>query len=98
MIARLWRGWTAAANADQVSTHLRDVTMAEYATRPGNVSVSVLSRPISGGVEVMTLSTWESEAAVPPGVEEAHRLLVARETIPACWQIVDAPTAIARAA
>lgn len=98
MIARLWRGWTAVESADEVAAHLRDVTLTQYATRPGNVSVSILSRPIAGGVEVMTLTTWESEAAVPPGAEESHRLLIARETIPACWQIVDPPTAIAQAA
>ena len=98
MIARLWRGWTAAESADEVANHLRDVTLARYAARPGNVSASVLSRPIAGGVEVMTLSLWESEAALPAGVEESHRLLIAKETVPACWQIVDAADAIAQAA
>ncbi len=98
MIARLWRGWTAVESADEVAAHLRDVTLAAYAARAGNVSVSVLSRPVAGGVEVMTLSTWESEAALPSGVEESHRLLIARETIPAYWQVAEAPIAIAQAA
>ena len=98
MIARLWKGWTAAESVDEVAAHLRAVTIAGYASAPGNISASVLSRPLGGGVEVMTLSTWESEDVVPAGVEENHRLLVARETIPACWQIVDAESAIAQAA
>jgi hypothetical protein len=98
MIARLWKGWTAADNADEVLRHLRDVTLARFASSPGHVSATVFSRPAGGGVEVMTVSTWASPEAVPTDVEENHRLLVARETMAAQWQVVDAPAAIARAA
>jgi heme-degrading monooxygenase HmoA len=98
MIARMWRGWTAEDSADEVAAHLRDVTVARYASSPGNVSAVMLRRPIAGGVEVMTLSFWESQDALPAEVEERHRLLVARQTIPACWEIVGTPEAIARAA
>ena len=35
---------------------------------------------------------------MPPGVDENHRLLVARDTTPACWEIVETSHAIAAAA
>jgi hypothetical protein len=98
MIARLWRGWTAVDNAEEVAAHLRDGVVARYSAAPGNVSASVLRRPVGGGVELMTLSVWESDDAVPRAVDETHRLLVAAETMPACWELVGTPTAMARAA
>jgi len=98
MIARIWRGWAAADDADEIAAHLRDVPLGRYLSTPGNVSASVLVRPVAGGVELMTLSLWESSDALPAGVEEDHRLLVARRTIADCWEIVGTPEAIARAA
>ena len=98
MIARLWRGWTAADSADEVETHLRDVTLARYAHAPGNHSVHMFRRPSAGGVELMTVTVWETDEAVPAGVAEQHRLLVASQTSPACWEIVNAPKAVVRAA
>jgi antibiotic biosynthesis monooxygenase len=98
MVARTWRGWTAAESADEVAASLRDGALARYAAAPGCIAAQVLCRPIAGGVEVMTLSLWESADALPTEVEERHRLLVARQTVPACWDIVGEPTAIAAAA
>ena len=98
MIARLWRGWTSADFADEVAAHLADVTLARYASAPGNHSVHLFRRPSSGGVELMTITVWNSQAEVPTGVAERHRLLVASQTVPACWEIVEAPKAAVRAA
>jgi hypothetical protein len=98
MIARMWRGWTATDDADEVAAHLRQGALARYAAAPGNVSTYVLRRSVAGGVELMTLSVWEEAAALPTRVEEDHRLLVARQTVPACWELVGEPEAIARAA
>jgi hypothetical protein len=98
MIARLWRGWTAADSADEVAAHLRDVTLARFARAPGNHSVHMFRRPSAGGVELMTVTVWETDEAVPTGVAEQHRLLVASQTRPACWEIVKAPKAVVRAA
>jgi hypothetical protein len=91
MTARTWRGWTAADTADTVAAHLRDTALAQYASAPGNVGAHVLCRPIAGGVEVMTLTLWESSDSVPAGVTENHPLLVARQTIPSRWEVVDTP-------
>jgi Antibiotic biosynthesis monooxygenase len=98
MVARTWRGWTAADCADEVAARLRDGVISEFAAAPGYIAAYVLCRPIAGGVEVMTLSLWESADALPAEVEERHRLLVARQTVPACWDIVGESAAIAAAA
>lgn len=98
MIARIWRGWASTASADEVAAHLRAVPLAHYACAPGNVSAELLLRPLAGGVELMTFSVWESPDAVPTVVEEDHRLLVARQTIPDRWEMSGRTEAIARAA
>lgn len=98
MIARIWRGWAAADSADEIAAHLRDGALATYMSAPGNVSAEILMRPSAGGVEVMTFSLWESADAVPSGVDENHRLLVARQTLADCWEIAGRREAIARAA
>jgi len=98
MIARVWRGWTGADCADEVAAHLREVVASELACAPGNLSAFVLRRPSAGGVELMTVSVWESEDAVPDSTREEHRLLVARQTMPARWELVDPPSAVANAA
>ena len=98
MVARTWRGWTASESAEEVATALRDGALARYGGTPGCIATQVFCRPIADGVEVMTLSLWESAEALPATVEEQHRLLVARQTVPACWQVVGEQSAIAQAA
>ena len=98
MVARIWRGWAAADTADEIAVYLRDGPLARFASAAGNVTAYMLTRPIAGGIELMTFSLWESAELVPTGAEEDHRLLVARQTIPACWEVSGGATAIARAA
>jgi hypothetical protein len=99
MIARLWRGWTSADFADEVASHLADVTLARYADSPGNHSVHLFRRAAGGGVELMTISVWASEADVPADVAEDHRLLLAGQTLAATWELVEPPArGVARAA
>lgn len=98
MVARMWRGWAAADNADEIAAHLRDGALASFRSAAGNVSADVLLRPIAGGVEVVTLSLWESGEVLPLGVDEDHRLLIARQTIAEYWEVAAAPEAVARAA
>jgi hypothetical protein len=98
MVARTWRGWTAADSAGEVAAHLRDSVVTRFGAAAGCIAAEVLCRPIAGGVEVMTLSLWESAEALPPGVEERHPLLVARQTVPACWDVVGETPAAVRAA
>lgn len=98
MIARIWRGWAAADSADEIAAHLRHGTLARYASAPGNVSAQLLQRSLAGGVELMTISLWESRANVPTGVEENHGLLVGRQTIADCWEIAGEAEVVSRAA
>jgi hypothetical protein len=98
MTARLWRGWTAADGAEEVVAYLRAGPLARFSAAPGNVSADVLVRPLAGGVEVLTLTVWESAEFVPADVVEQHELLVARQTLADRWEIPAAPAAIARAA
>jgi hypothetical protein len=98
MTARLWRGWTAADAVDEVVAYLREGPLARFSAAPGNLSAELLVRRQAGGVEVLTLTVWESDEFVPPDVEERHDLLVAAQTLPDRWEIPQAPAAVARAA
>ena len=98
MVARMWRGWAGERDAAEIASHLREGALARYEATPGHVSASVLLRPLAGGVELVTLTLWESGEAVPAAVEEDHPLLVARQTIADCWEVAALPQAIARAA
>lgn len=64
MIARLWRGWTAGADADAYVAYLNQTGMPAYRATPGNHGAWILRRSIGGRVEFITLSFWESMAAV----------------------------------
>jgi hypothetical protein len=94
----MWRGWAALQDADEIATHLRDVALARYEAEAACVSATVLTRPLAGGVELVSLTVWDSRSSVPIGVVEEHRLLVARQTIPDVWDVAEAPPAVARAA
>jgi hypothetical protein len=98
MIARTWRGWTTAESAGEVAAHLQEGALARYGAAPGCIGTEVLCRPVAGGVELMTLTLWESAEAVPAAVEESHPMLVARQTVATCWDVTGEPTAIAAAA
>jgi len=99
MTARLWRGWTAAEGADEVVAYLREGPLARFSVAPGNISAEVLVRPLAGGVEILTLTVWETAEFVPADVEERHELLVARQTLADSWEIPHpAGAAVARAA
>jgi hypothetical protein len=98
MVARMWKGWVGAPDADEVARHLREVALARYEAETGCVSTTVLTRPLAGGVELVSLTVWTSEASVPAGVAEDHQLLVARQTVADVWEVAEAPQAVARAA
>ena len=90
MVARMWRGWTAADSAGEVAAHLHREVVRRHADTQGNVSSVILRRSSGGGIELMSLSVWETPADLPPEVTESHRLFVARETIASVWEIVPA--------
>jgi heme-degrading monooxygenase HmoA len=85
MITRMWRGWTAEANADAYERFLRTDLFPEVAKLPGFLAARILRRPLDDEEEFVTLVTFESLDAVrafagddyeTPVIEpEAQRLL-----------------------
>lgn len=98
MVTRIWRGWAAEDSAAEIAASLRAGVLARFEAMPGNVSAEVLRRPLNGGVELMTITVWDAPGAVPEGVAEDHRLLVARETMANVWELAEAQRAVAQAA
>jgi heme-degrading monooxygenase HmoA len=64
MIARTWRGATAAADAEAYLEYLRRTGLAEYAATPGSRGTFALRRMVDGRAEFLLVSLWESEDAV----------------------------------
>ena len=62
MIARLWHGWTAPANADAYERLLRTEIFAAIRERhiPGFRGIQLLRRALPDAVEFVTLMTFES--------------------------------------
>ena len=64
MIARTWRGWTAAGDADDYEAYLRETGLSAFAATPGNRGSFVLRRVSGDRAEFLVVSLWESLSAV----------------------------------
>lgn len=64
MIARIWRGATAAERADDYVDYLDRTGVSEYRTTPGNSGVLVLRRTEGDRTEFTLISLWDSMDAV----------------------------------
>lgn len=64
MIARTWRGWTSATDADRYVEYLRETGVKEYRQTPGNLAVLVLRRITGDRAEFVLVSLWETVDAV----------------------------------
>lgn len=64
MIARIWRGWTRAEDADAYVAYIEATGMAEYRATPGNRGAWMLQRLEGERCEFVTLSFWDSLDAV----------------------------------
>lgn len=64
MIARTWHGRTAHARADAYERFLEERAIPDYRSTPGNLGAWVLRRDAADAVHFLTLSFWESEAAI----------------------------------
>jgi heme-degrading monooxygenase HmoA len=60
MIARVWRGVTPAAKADQYLDYLRATGVKDTRATAGNRGVRVLQRISEGRAEFLFISIWES--------------------------------------
>ncbi|NPC98187.1 antibiotic biosynthesis monooxygenase [Nocardioides sp. zg-DK7169] len=64
MILRRWRGAVRPEDVEAYLAHQSETGVRGYRATPGNLGVLVLRRPVGHLVEVITLSLWESMAAV----------------------------------
>lgn len=64
MLARTWRGVTAAADADAYLTYLEETGLKNYRGTPGNLGAYCLRRVSEGRAEFLLVTLWESMDAV----------------------------------
>ena len=64
MIARTWRGFTTAADAEAYLEYLHRTGLAEYRATVGNRGVMALRRVRGERAEFLLLTLWESPEAV----------------------------------
>jgi heme-degrading monooxygenase HmoA len=64
MIARVWKGTTAAADADAYTAYMSATGIVETTSLPGNRGAYVARRILGSATEFTFVSFWESMAAV----------------------------------
>jgi heme-degrading monooxygenase HmoA len=105
MIARSWRGVTAADTADDYLSYLRETGLKDYAATPGNRGVLVMRRTVGDRCEIVLLSFWDSMEAVRkfagtnPDVAKYYpedtRFLLEMQPFVRHYEVDDIPTALA---
>ena len=101
MIARVWKGWTKAENADAYEKLLREVVYPELKTIEGYIGGYILRHDKSEESEFVTMNLFESIGAVkkfagsgydvPVFEPEARRLLSKVEPIAHHYDVKEAP-------
>lgn len=99
VIARTWRGWTRADEADAYVEYLQRTGIPEYRATEGNRAAYILRRNVGERTEFVTLTLWESLDAVRgfagEDVDRAvfypedDRFLVDRETTVAHFEVIE---------
>lgn len=64
MVARSWKGWTSAADADEYVDYLGETGVKALAGTPGNQGVQVWRRIAGDRCEFVVVSLWESREAI----------------------------------
>jgi len=64
MICRIWHGRTARHSADAYAAFLAERAIPDYRSVTGNLSVQVLRRDEADVTHFLTVTLWESEAAI----------------------------------
>lgn len=98
MIARTWRGWTKAEDADAYVEYLFETGIREYRATPGNRAAYILRRDDGGRTEFVTLTFWDCVEAIRAfagdDIERAvfypedDRFLVDRETTTQHFEVI----------
>ena len=63
-IARIWRGTTPTARADEYVEYMRETGLADIVATPGNAGVLLLRREEGDLTRFTTISLWESREAI----------------------------------
>jgi heme-degrading monooxygenase HmoA len=64
MIARMWRGSTAAGDAQDYVRYLQETGLKAYTETPGNRGAWIFWRETGGRAEFVTVSLWDSRDAI----------------------------------
>lgn len=64
MIARIWRGAVAQADADAYAEYMQDTGVAEYVRIPGNRGAWMLRRDVDDKTEFVMFTLWDSMDAI----------------------------------
>jgi heme-degrading monooxygenase HmoA len=64
VIARVWRGWTRAEDADRYLDYLRRTGLADCSATPGNRGVQIQRRVVGDRAEFVFTSFWDSMDAI----------------------------------
>ena len=64
MIARIWRGMVRAEDASAYAAYVQETGIAGYLRTPGNRGAWALWRVAGDRAEIITVSLWESRAAI----------------------------------
>jgi heme-degrading monooxygenase HmoA len=64
VVARHWRGWTNAEDADRYIEYLNETGMRDLRGTPGNRGVQVWRRLDGGRAEFVVVSLWQSREAI----------------------------------
>ena len=75
-IARIWRGRTLAAKADEYQAYLEASGISKIRATPGNLGATVLRRSEGGKTEFLVMSVWESVDAIKKFAGEDYRKAV----------------------
>jgi heme-degrading monooxygenase HmoA len=99
MIARIWRGAVRAQDADAYAAYVQRTGIEGYQRTPGNRGAWMLRRVEGERAEFVTLSFWESLAAIEgfagPDIEQAvfypddDQFLIDRDLTVSHYEVVD---------
>jgi heme-degrading monooxygenase HmoA len=64
MIARIWSGTVRTTDAERYADYIRETGFAEYGETPGNRGAWLLRRDDDATTEFITLSLWDTVAAI----------------------------------
>jgi heme-degrading monooxygenase HmoA len=100
MLARIWRGWTKAVDADAYVDYVRKTGISAFQEIAGNRGAWILRRQEGDRTEFVVLSFWESVDAIREFAgddigeavfyPEDDRFLVDRELRVLHYEVMDA--------